>query len=105
MGQAYTVAYCMSKGAVVQLTRALAWEFIRTPLRVNAIAPGGTETNLVRGFQLTPDVDFELMGRYTGMRGMGSADEIAALFAYLASDEAGGVHGAIVSSDRGVTAG
>ena len=105
MGQAYTVAYCMSKGAVVQLTRALALEFIRTPLRVNAIAPGGTETNLVRGFQLPPDVDFELMARYTGLRGMGSAEEIAALFAYLASDEAAGVHGAIVSSDRGVTAG
>ena len=105
MGQAYTVAYCMSKGAVVQLTRALALEFIRTPLRVNAIAPGGTETNLVAGFQVPPDVDFELMGRYTGLRGMGSAEEIAALFAYLASDEAGGVHGAIVSSDRGVTAG
>jgi NAD(P)-dependent dehydrogenase (short-subunit alcohol dehydrogenase family) len=105
MGQAYTVAYCMSKGAVVQLTRSLALEFIRTPLRVNAIAPGGTETSLTKGFHVPPDVDFDLMARYTGFRGMGSAEEIAALFAYLASDEAAGVHGAIVSSDRGVTAG
>jgi meso-butanediol dehydrogenase/(S,S)-butanediol dehydrogenase/diacetyl reductase len=105
MGQAYTVAYCMTKGAVVMLTRALAMEFMRTPLRVNAIAPGGIETALTAGFQVPPDIDLELMARYTGMRGMGSVDEIAALFAYLASDEASGVHGAIVSSDRGATSG
>jgi meso-butanediol dehydrogenase/(S,S)-butanediol dehydrogenase/diacetyl reductase len=105
MGQAYTVVYCMTKGAVVQLTRALAMEFAKTPLRVNAIAPGGTETALTAGFQMPSDVDFELMARYMGLRGMGTADEIAALFAFVASDEAGGLHGAILSSDRGVTAG
>jgi len=36
MGQAYTVVYCMTKGAVVQLTRALAMELMKTPVRVNA---------------------------------------------------------------------
>ena len=34
MGQAYTVAYCMTKGAIVQLTKALAMEYAKTPLRV-----------------------------------------------------------------------
>ena len=48
MGQAYTVAYCMTKGAVVQLTKALAMEYAKTPLRVNAIAPGGVDTSLSR---------------------------------------------------------
>jgi len=105
MGQAYTVVYCMTKGSVVQLTRALALEYIKTPLRVNAIAPAGTDTSLSRNFAIPPDIDFELMGRYSGFRGMGPAEEIAALFAFVASDEAAGVHGAILSSDRGVTAG
>ena len=44
MGGAYTVAYCMTKGAVVQLTRALAMEFMKRKIRINAIAPGATDT-------------------------------------------------------------
>ncbi len=105
MGQAYTIVYCMTKGAVVQLTRALAMELIKTPVRVNAIAPAGTNTNLTATYTMPADVDFELMGRYMGMRGMNSPEEVANVFAFLASDEASSIHGAVVSADRGVTAG
>jgi meso-butanediol dehydrogenase / (S,S)-butanediol dehydrogenase / diacetyl reductase len=105
MGQAYTVVYCVSKGAVVQLTRALAMEFIKTPLRVNAIAPAGTATSLTANYQIPSDIDFELMSPYTGFRGMAEASEIAGLFAYLASDEAKSITGSIHSIDNGVTAG
>jgi len=105
MGGAYTVVYCMSKGAVVQLTRALAMEYAKTSLRVNAIAPGGIMTNLTTGFHIPADVDFELMGRYSGLRGMGEPDDIAALFAFVASDDGRNIHGAVLSSDRGLTAG
>jgi len=105
MGQAYTVVYCMTKGAVVQLTRALAMELMKTPVRVNAIAPAGTHTNLVDTYTMPSDIDFELMGRYMGMRGMNTAEEVANVFAFLASDEASSIHGAVVSADRGVTAG
>jgi NAD(P)-dependent dehydrogenase (short-subunit alcohol dehydrogenase family) len=105
MGQAYTVAYCMSKGAIVQLTRALAMEYAKQPLRVNAIAPGGVDTALSRNFQMPADLDFELMARYTGFRAMGSGDDIAAMFALVASDEGRSIHGAILSVDRGITAG
>ena len=105
MGQAYTVAYCMTKGAIVQMTRALAMEYAKAPLRVNAIAPGGVDTALSRNFQIPEDLDFELMGRYTGFRSMGSADDIAAMFALVASDEGRSIHGAILSVDRGITAG
>ena len=41
MGQPYSAAYCASKGGVVQLTRALADEYLRRDVRVNAVAPGG----------------------------------------------------------------
>ena len=105
MGQAYTVVYCMTKGAIVQLTKALAMEYAKTPLRVNAIAPGGVDTSLSRNFQMPSDVDFELMARYTGFRAMGASDDIAAMFALVASDEGRSIHGAILSVDRGITAG
>jgi meso-butanediol dehydrogenase/(S,S)-butanediol dehydrogenase/diacetyl reductase len=105
MGQAYTVAYCMTKGAIVQLTKALAMEYAKAPLRVNAIAPGGVDTSLSRNFQIPEGLDYELMARYTGFRSMGSADDIAALFALVASDEGRSIHGAILSVDRGITAG
>jgi meso-butanediol dehydrogenase / (S,S)-butanediol dehydrogenase / diacetyl reductase len=105
MGQAYTVVYCMTKGAVVQLTRALAMEFVKTKLRVNAIAPSGIQTTLSENFHIPPDVDGSLMRPYMGFRPMGSPDDIAAMFAFVASDEARSVHGAILAVDRGVTAG
>ncbi len=105
MGQAYTVVYCMTKGAVVQMTRALAMEFVKTPLRVNAIAPGGTSTNLSAGFQIPHDADFALMQPYMGFRDMSDPSDIAAVFAFVASDEARAIHGAILSADNGITAG
>jgi len=105
MGQAYTAVYCLTKGAVVQLTRALAMEFVKTPMRVNAIAPGGVDTALSRTFRIPADVDSDLMVPYMGFRGMGAADDIAALFAFVASDEARMVHGAVLSADNGLTAG
>ena len=105
MGQAYSVLYTMTKGAVVQLTRSLAMEYIKKPLRVVAIAPGGTDTALVRNFSMPDDVDWDLVGRYTSPRGFAKPEDIAALFCFLASDEAKNIHGAIVSSDNGITAG
>jgi meso-butanediol dehydrogenase/(S,S)-butanediol dehydrogenase/diacetyl reductase len=105
IGQAYTVVYCMTKGAVVQMTRALAMEFMKTPLRVVAIAPGMVNTGLTRGYQMPPDIDWDLVGRYISPRGGAAPEVIASLFAYLASDEASNMHGAIVSSDHGMTAG
>ena len=105
MGQAYTVPYCASKGAVVQITKAMAMETMKTGVRINAIAPGGVETNLTTSFGYPNEPDMELMGRYMGMRGMAQADDIASAVAYLASDEAHRIHGAVLSIDAGLTAG
>lgn len=105
MGQAYTAAYCMSKGAVIQLTRSLAMEFVKTDVRINAIAPAGVDTPLVRNFEMPSDVDAALMAPYIGFRGQASPEEVAALFSFVASDEARSIHGAVLPIDNGVTAG
>jgi NAD(P)-dependent dehydrogenase (short-subunit alcohol dehydrogenase family) len=104
-GIPYAAIYCMSKGGVVQLTRALAIEYAKTQLRVNAIAPAGTNTNLTSSVNFPEDVNVDLMIRMAGLRGMSDPEEIAALFAFLASDEARSVTGAIYTMDNGITAG
>ena len=104
MGQAYTVPYCATKGAVVNMTKALAMEFVKHPIRINAIAPGGVETLLTANFKVLEDADYSLMARYTGVRPSSQPEQIASLFAFLASDEAANIHGSIVSADGGLTA-
>ena len=104
MGQAYLVPYCATKGAVAQMTRALAMEYVKAPIRINAIAPGGTDTPMNEGYELATDIDFELMKPSMGFRGFAPPDDIAALFAYLASDEAANIHGSIINADSGLTA-
>jgi meso-butanediol dehydrogenase/(S,S)-butanediol dehydrogenase/diacetyl reductase len=103
-GVPYSVAYSMSKGGVVQLTRSLAVEYLKHPLRVNAIAPAGTNTNIGASTQFPADVDIDLVTRMAGLRGMAEPEEIAALFAFLASDEARSITGAVYTLDNGLTA-
>jgi NAD(P)-dependent dehydrogenase (short-subunit alcohol dehydrogenase family) len=103
-GVPYSVAYCMSKGGVVQLTRALAVEYLKTPLRVNAIAPAGTNTNIATSTTFPADMDSELSTRMAGLRGLAEPDEVAALFSFLASGDARSVTGAIYTIDNGLTA-
>lgn len=105
MGQAYTVPYCASKGAVIQITKGMAMETVKTGVRINAIAPGGVDTNLATSFGFPDDPDMDLMELYMGFRGMAQADDIASAVSYLASEEARRIHGAVLSIDAGLTAG
>jgi NAD(P)-dependent dehydrogenase (short-subunit alcohol dehydrogenase family) len=105
MGQAYTAAYCASKAGLVSLTKSLAMEYVKRGIRINCVCPAGTRTALTESARFPPDIDPQLLARFAGMRGMSQPEEIAAVVAFVASDEASAMHGSIVQADQGVTAG
>lgn len=105
MGQAFTAVYAASKAAVVNLTRSLAMEFVKSPIRINAVAPGGIQTPMAVTSTFPDDTDWNLVQPYMGFRKMSQPEEIAAVVAFVASPEASAVHGAILSADSGLTAG
>jgi NAD(P)-dependent dehydrogenase (short-subunit alcohol dehydrogenase family) len=73
---------------------------------VNAVAPGGTNTNIQGSFSSTfpPDADMKQLHKIMSPLGIAEPEEMAAAFAYIASDEARYMTGAIVSIDGGITA-
>ncbi len=105
MGQPYSAAYCASKGGVIQLTRALADEYLYSgKVRVNCVAPGGMKTPLQSSFHQLPEgADATRLAKLRTPLGTASTDEIAALIAFVASDEGRYMTGSIVSIDGGLT--
>jgi 2-keto-3-deoxy-L-fuconate dehydrogenase len=101
-------AYCMTKGAVLAMTRQLAVEYPKT-LRVNAVCPGTVQTPFVEGYlekyhkHNKEEMRAELRARQPVGR-LGEPKEIASLVRYLASDEAAFVNGSCVTIDGGWTA-
>ena len=105
IGEAYAAAYCATKSGLVNLTKAMAMEYMKQPIRINAVAPGGMITNIAVNFRPPEGCDIELLKRYAGLRGVVEVDDVADLVAYLACDAARGYHGACLSIDAGITAG
>src|SRR5918997_3707100 len=101
VGQPYAAAYCASKGGVVLLTKALAVEYDHTGLRVNAIAPGMTDTPIIDGFGLPEGGDYKKVFSLMPALGACTPEEIAGLFAFVASDEARNMTGSIIPLDGG----
>lgn len=105
-GHAYLTAYGASKAALVSLTKSLAMEYARTPVRINALAPGGMMTPMVSGMATMADgIDRYLVSRYGGLRPPNEPDDLVELILFLASPRATAVHGACFAADRGITAG
>jgi NAD(P)-dependent dehydrogenase (short-subunit alcohol dehydrogenase family) len=105
MGQPYSAAYCASKGGVVNLTRALALEYLKRGVRINAVAPGGMNTPMITGFSMPEGVQLKEFASVTSPLGYSEPEEIAGLIAFMASDDGRYMVGQIVSMDGGITAG
>ena len=97
------VPYMASKAAVTGMTRALAIDLAERNIRVNAVAPGMTLSNLAAP-QLKKDMD-AWTKMLTPMRRWAQCDEIAAAIAFLASDDASYITGHVLTVDGGMTAG
>lgn len=95
---ARTGAYSASKGAVAQLTAMAAIEYAGDGIRVNGIAPGPTDTTL---FETLPPAERVAMASALPLGRLGTADEVANVVLFLASEESSFVTGAIYVVDGG----
>ena len=89
----FRVAYSTTKAAVIGLTQALAIEWAGRGVRVNAVAPGYTWTEMFRQAQARGGVDVDALVRRTPSGRLAEPEEIASAVVFLASDEARHVNG------------
>ena len=96
------VGYSVSKGGMQNLTRTLALEYASRGIRVNGIGPGATVTPINRSWIDDP-VKRKAVESHIPMRRAGDAEEMAAVAAFLCSDEAAYITGQTVFVDGGLT--
>jgi len=96
-------AYTSSKGAIVQLTRALAMEWAPRGVNVNTIAPGPFLTDMNRAHQHS-EHSVRVIGQEVALQRWGELHEIAGAVIYLASDASSYVTGSVLTVDGGWTA-
>lgn len=102
MGVPHVTGYCASKAAVVQFTRALAVEWARHRIRVNAIAPGYVETDMNASVRADAALLDRLL-RQVPLRRMGRPEELDPLVVYLASDASAYMTGEVLFLDGGMS--
>jgi meso-butanediol dehydrogenase/(S,S)-butanediol dehydrogenase/diacetyl reductase len=98
-----TVAYDTSKGAVTNMTRALALDHGKDGIRVNAVNPTFTDTHMATGILHDPTILAKILERIP-LKRVGQAEDIAKAMLFLASDDAAFVTGVNLPVDGGLTA-
>ncbi len=94
--------YSASKAGVIGLTKTLALEWARFNIAVNCVAPGGVKTRMTAA--IPANIMAQLIERIP-LRRMADPDELAAVHAFLASDEASYITGQVIWADGGLTVG
>jgi NAD(P)-dependent dehydrogenase (short-subunit alcohol dehydrogenase family) len=103
-GHPWAAAYAASKGGVIAFTRALAVEYAQQGVRANSVCPGSIETPITKAFQVPEGANPKLVRRMMPLTGFAGPEKVAALVAFLASDEGSHVTGEEVRVDGGALA-
>lgn len=98
------LAYCATKSAVAMMAKELAIEWAEHGIRVNALAPGYARTALVEQLVEAQRIDDRALAKRTPLGRLATAEEIADLAVFLASDKARYITGQVVGIDGGWTA-
>lgn len=94
--------YVATKSGVIGMTKVWAREYGRYGIRVNAVAPGFIATEMV---QKMPESVINDMKTHTPLGRLGTPEDVANVYAFLVSDEASFIHGAVISVDGGIVIG
>jgi NAD(P)-dependent dehydrogenase (short-subunit alcohol dehydrogenase family) len=103
-GHPWMAAYASSKGGIAALTQALAIEYAKQGVRVNAVAPGSVETGISNNITFPDGADFKLLPRIMSPTGPGQPESVASVVAMLASDDGAHMTGSLVRVDGGTHA-
>ncbi len=106
VGAPGVIAYCASKGAVHQITRAMALEFAQDGIRINAVCPGEVNTPMLQSERPEPVTKemLEALADTVPAGRLAEPEEIARVVFFLASDEASYMTGSLVNVDAGYSA-
>lgn len=94
--------YVATKAGIIGLTKTMAKELGKYNVRVNAVAPGFTQTKMV---EKVPEKILQMMAEKTPLKRLGKPEDIAAAYAFLASDDAQYITGAVLNVDGGLILG